>query len=109
MIMVDCRINGRGERKYFATKRVKRANEGLSGMAVSPETPEKDATATVGKTGRRWRASIKSMRARGDDDLRLGGIGREGDVQLDWTRRREREHPDPVVVPARSAAENHDF
>jgi integrase len=47
MIMVDCRINGRGERKYFTTKneaegeqqrqRVKRANEGLSGMAV----PEK--------------------------------------------------------------------
>ena len=47
MIMVDCRIKGRGERKYFATKneaegeqqrqRVKRGNEGLSGMAV----PEK--------------------------------------------------------------------
>jgi integrase len=47
MIMVDCRINGRGERKYFATireaegeqqrQRVRRANEGLSGMAV----PEK--------------------------------------------------------------------
>jgi integrase len=44
MIMVDCRINGRGERKYFATKdeaegeqqrqRVRRANEGLSGLAV---------------------------------------------------------------------------
>jgi integrase len=47
MIMVDCRIYGKGERKYFATvkeaegeqqrQRVKRANEGLSGMAV----PEK--------------------------------------------------------------------
>jgi integrase len=47
MIMVDCRINGKGGRKYFATmkeaegeqqrQRVKRANEGLSGMAV----PEK--------------------------------------------------------------------
>jgi hypothetical protein len=45
--MVDARINGRGERKYFATKdevedeqqrqRVKRTNEGLSSMAV----PEK--------------------------------------------------------------------
>ena len=47
MIIVDCRINGKGGRKYFATmreaegeqqrQRVKRANEGLSGMAV----PEK--------------------------------------------------------------------
>ena len=46
-LMVDCRIHGKGERKYFATmkeaegeqqrQRVKRANEGLSGMAV----PEK--------------------------------------------------------------------
>jgi len=47
MLMVDCRIHGKGERKYFTTmkeaegeqqrQRVKRANEGLSGMAV----PEK--------------------------------------------------------------------
>jgi len=47
MIMVDCRINGKGERKYFATmgeaegeqqvQRIRRENEGLFGMAV----PEK--------------------------------------------------------------------
>jgi integrase len=47
VFLVDCRINGRGERKYFPTRaeaegeqqrqRVRRTNEGMSGMVV----PEK--------------------------------------------------------------------
>ena len=49
-IMVDCRIKGRGERKYFATRdeaegqqqlqRVERNNEGISGMACPEELRE---------------------------------------------------------------------
>lgn len=56
MIMVDCRINGRGERKYFATRleaegeqqrqRVKRANEGDSAFDISQEL-RIDATAAM--------------------------------------------------------------
>jgi hypothetical protein len=56
MIMVDCRINGRGERKYFATKaeaegeqqrqRIKRTNEGNSAFQF-PADKRIDATAAM--------------------------------------------------------------
>ena len=56
MIMVDGRINGRGERKFFATKneatgwaeaqRIKRANEGLSAFTFSAGS-RIDATAAM--------------------------------------------------------------
>jgi integrase len=56
MIMVDCRIGGRGERKYFATRReaegeqqrqrVKRANEGNSAFDF-PQDVRIDATAAM--------------------------------------------------------------
>jgi hypothetical protein len=56
MIMVDCRINGRGERKYFVTKqeaegeqqrqRIKRANEGNSAFEF-PANMRIDAEAAM--------------------------------------------------------------
>jgi integrase len=56
MIMVDCRINGRGERKYFATKdeatgwaeqqRIKRKNEGDSAFGL-PADVRMDAAAAM--------------------------------------------------------------